>query len=412
MAVARAGAIASLVPFTPVLAREFTPDEEAWAYVKVYRRKGAVGAVTLTSTITSVESGEAVWTSAEDRAPAAFRPADETEYRVALPLGALPAGGYRLRVEATCAEDQSAVRRELDFRVVAPIVAAPPVPGPAPGPPRPAGAPPSRPPVAPGDVEGLLDRASAYLGQYLEDLSSVVSEESYEQAVGGSPVSGFRAYRAMRRLRSDFLLVRLPGQAGWTPFRDVFEVDGRPVRDRDDRLRKLFLEMPPDALITARTILDEGARYNIGRTYRNINQPVLPLVFLLAENLTRFTFTPGGEDVVEGVRALRLDYEETSRPTLIRQAGTDRDMPSIGAFWIDPVTGRILKTQFETTDGIFRMLSAVVYRPDEALGLWVPGEMRETYTSAAERIYGKATYANFRRFQVKTDTAIRIPKRP
>ena len=96
MPVARANAIASLLPFTPVLAREFVRGEEAWAYTKVYRRKGAAGTVALTSTITNVATGEVAWTSREQRAAAAFRPRDEAEYRVALPLDELPPGSSRL----------------------------------------------------------------------------------------------------------------------------------------------------------------------------------------------------------------------------------------------------------------------------------------------------------------------------
>jgi hypothetical protein len=69
-----------------------------------------------------------------------------------------------------------------------------------------------------------------------------------------------------------------------------------------------------------------------------------------------------------------------------------------------------VKTEVETTDGLFRVEMSVVYRPDERLGLWVPAEMRETYTSGSERIYGKAAYGNFRRFQVKTETVIKSPK--
>ena len=264
--------------------------------------------------------------------------------------------------------------------------------------------------VPPDDLQGLLDRATSYMSAYLASFSSVVVEETYEQIVSTPPMAFRPGFVASRRLRSDLLLVQLPGHTGWTPFRDVFEVDGKAVRDRDDRLKKLFLEMPPDALTTARTILDEGARYNIGRVYRNINQPMLPLVFLLPQHVSHFKFTPRGEDEVEGVRASRVDYEETARPTLILQDKTNHDMPVSGSFWIDPTTGRVVKVRLETSDGHFRMQETVIYRQDSTLGLWAPAEMRETYASVGERIYGKATYANFRRFQVKTDTRIRTPK--
>ncbi|NBV79100.1 MAG: ABC transporter permease subunit, partial [Verrucomicrobia bacterium] len=47
--------------------------------------------------------------------------------------------------------------------------------------------------------------------------------------------------RDYRELRSDLLLVKLGDEDWWLQFRDVFEVDRRPVRDRDQRLYKLFV---------------------------------------------------------------------------------------------------------------------------------------------------------------------------
>ncbi len=414
MPVASTDARASLVPFEPVLTREFAPDDKVWAYARVYRGRDAGGGTAfLTTSVIHLDDGKTAWTSSEERLPAAFGPSGETEYRVALPLDALQPGSYRLRIDAAL-DGTLAARRELDFRVTAAAPATPPtaeVAARAAAPP-PAVLPPAvlRPP--PAGLEELIDRTTEYVRDYAEELSSVVSEETYEQTVSGPPGFGHQAVmvEASRRLRSDFLLVRLPDEPGWTPFRDVFEVDGKPVRDRDDRLRKLFLEMPPGALTTARRILNESARYNIGRIVRNINQPVLPLMFLLPENQPRFWFRDGGEEMVESVRARRVSYEERSRPTLIRQLGSNKDMPASGTLWIDPVTGRIVKTELETTDGLFRMQTTVLYRPDDELGLWVPVEMRETYWSRSDRIYGKATYGNFRRFQVKTETTIKMPK--
>jgi hypothetical protein len=261
------------------------------------------------------------------------------------------------------------------------------------------------------DLQAVLERAGEYLNAYLDGFSAVVAEEVYEQRVVDISASGNRRRpTASRQLRSDLLLVRLPGESGWTPFRDVFEVNGRSVRDRDDRLRKLFIEMPPDAMTTARRILDESARYNIGSVYRNINQPLLALMLLLPENLPHLRFAERGQEDVEGILARRVDYEEFGHPTLVRQAGSDRDMPSSGTLWIDPRTGRIVKTTLATSDGLFRMETSVTYRPSETLGLWAPAEMSETYFASTERIHGTATYQNFRRFQVKTEMTVKPPK--
>ena len=52
---------------------------------------------------------------------------------------------------------------------------------------------------------------------------------------------------------SDVLIVQVPGTAEWVPFRDVFTIDGKPVRDREERLTKLFLEPTESTVARARS---------------------------------------------------------------------------------------------------------------------------------------------------------------
>ena len=90
--------------------------------------------------------------------------------------------------------------------------------------------------------------------EYEQRFSMLVAEEDYYQRserpmeagnpsrtrgpVAGNcwPSGNDRA----RRLRSDYRLVR-SDEGGWLPFRDVFEVDGRRLRDREDRMVRLLL---------------------------------------------------------------------------------------------------------------------------------------------------------------------------
>ena len=82
-----------------------------------------------------------------------------------------------------------------------------------------------------------------------------------------------------------------PGGAdAWMAFRDVFDVDGKPVRDRGERLAQLFLNRSMSTDRQIRKILDESARYNIGDIQRNVNTPVYPLLFLETANQFRFKF--------------------------------------------------------------------------------------------------------------------------
>lgn len=138
---------------------------------------------------------------------------------------------------------------------------------------------------APVTLTDLLARSARYIADYQERLSSVVAEEHYDQRV--DTISGefgtfgtrgtARTKRVRRRLTSDYLLVRRPGQSGWVPFRDVFEVDGKPVRDREERLTSLFVVSPATAWDQAAAIVDQSTRFNLGTVRRTINAPTCRL---------------------------------------------------------------------------------------------------------------------------------------
>ena len=85
-------------------------------------------------------------------------------------------------------------------------------------------------------TEELLGRATAYVQYFVNQFANVVAEERYTQETT-SP-------HRRRVLRSDILMVMFPGATEWLVFRDVAEVDGKPVRDREERLTKLFVDPP------------------------------------------------------------------------------------------------------------------------------------------------------------------------
>ena len=93
----------------------------------------------------------------------------------------------------------------------------------------------------------VLARAGSYVTDFSETLSGAVAEERYDQFTTIPTARRFGRFpndggeRIRRTLRSDYLLVRPVGEDRYYGFRDVFEVDGRPVRDREQRLSELFL---------------------------------------------------------------------------------------------------------------------------------------------------------------------------
>jgi len=256
---------------------------------------------------------------------------------------------------------------------------------------------------APGPpaIADLLDRAGTYVEKYEAQFSAVVSEERYTQSVSQ------RGLSRRRDLKSDVLVVNA-GVGGWMGFRDVYEVDGRPVRDHDQRLSKLFVEATADTMTHARQIADESSRYNLGAIKRNINVPTMALAFLRRDNQSRSRFTIDGTAKVEDVNTVILGFTERDQPTLIR-SGT-ADAPASGRFWIDPANGRIVRSQLRAAPSKVNATVTVTYGSAPKIDVWVPVSMNESYRgTSGETISGSASYRNFRRFSVDVSTIVKTP---
>ena len=279
------------------------------------------------------------------------------------------------------------------------------------------------------DLTILMSRAGAYVARFVEAFSNVVAHEQYAQEVEtsariGSTTGSATVARTRRDLKSDFLLLKVGGPLEWRPFRDVFEVDGRAVRERSDRLVKLFQTSAVNGYEQAARIAQESARHNIGLAGRTINTPVLPMLFLQSAIQPRFRFSLDGRDADVGENTWRVTYRESATPTLIRGITTneDLDLASSGRFWIDADTGRIDKTELVLATSAMVARLVTTYRNDERLGMAVPVEMREEYSIAddarsrqrARRITGFARYDDFRRFEVSAESSLtaRAPQTP
>jgi hypothetical protein len=262
-------------------------------------------------------------------------------------------------------------------------------------------------------LPAVLQRTAEYVKAYQTKLAGIVAEEHYRQSVVrifAAPSQRVTPLPQNRELKSDLLLVRLAGDDRWVQFRDVFEVDGKPIRDRDERLFKLFIEPTSSSRLQADAILREGSRFNIGPLLRTINVPILALIFFESGNQARFAHQraqPGDlRDVLGQARESDIwavDYRETASRTLIR-GETDRNMRSNGRMWVDSTNGRVLKTQLKCGYGDVLAEITVIYKAEPGLDLLVPGEMREGYMlpRSMTRIEGTATYSRFREFKVVT----------
>ena len=261
-----------------------------------------------------------------------------------------------------------------------------------------------------------LDLTRAYLERWQRELAAVVAEEDYTQTLR---VARTRA-STTRALVSDVLLVHAPQEDGWLIFRDVMSVDDQPVRDRQNRFDLLFVRPDANLVATARKIADEGARYNLGRVFRNLNTPVATLVFLTDKYKSSVRWRSPKRVELDGATALELAFEQKRAPFAVRSPD-GRPQPASGRIWIEPATGRLIQTELLLIENAFE-----ISRSDRAriartrveigarfgsvpgLGVWVPLRMTEEYVVSSdvtlERMDGTATYRNHRLFQ----TSVRI----
>jgi len=371
--------------------------------------------------------------AAADPTPMAVSARGEAQHVLTVPLAQLAAGDYELEITV---EDRVAGKKEE--RVEAFTADVPPVAARATPPPAAptTGAP--APPVPP-DLAPVLERAGQYVVGYSRTFSNVLADEEYRQEGHQGTEAG---PLVVRNIRSGVLFITLPGALSWATFRDVFEVDGTKIHDRQERLARLFQESPATGRERAKAILDEGARFNLGPIRRTVNIPTLALLFLHPENQRRFSFEKKGKRSMEGTEALEIAFVERARPTLVND-GAGHDVPAKGAVWVDPASGTVLQTDVDydldprDTDHRTRARVITKYRREPKLEILVPDSMRETYQwpipqreparvlrrglmvfdddreqGAVVGMKAEARYSGYRRFEVTTEEAVAPKSRP
>jgi len=248
------------------------------------------------------------------------------------------------------------------------------------------------------DIDVLMQRVGDYVHGFIDQFSNVVAEERYEPD---------RVRRGNGRLRSDFLLVRKPGsERQFLTFRDVVEVNGRAVRNREEALSRLFVQPFESAVAQANAITEHSADHMFPGS-----DPLLVMVFLQPEYQPRFTFIRDDVDPRLGPDIRRVVFEETTSPTMLRQE-KDRDLPSRGAIWVSERTGKVMRTELRLGSDPTMTTIATMFGRDEPLSIDVPVVLEQTYyPSPGEVVKGIARYSNFRRFNVSTAETIDSPGR-
>ncbi len=245
----------------------------------------------------------------------------------------------------------------------------------------------------------ILNRTGEQVRRFEREFTLVISEEDYRQRADSQLIIGSKK----RRTRAEMLFLWLPEERLWLTVRSVVSADGRPVPGSEGRLDSALRATGSDRLARIREVINDNARFNVGRTYRNFNYPTLVLSFLDPTLQPRFTFSLAGREHIHGVDAWKVKYEERGSPTVIQGDGADRK--SRGSVWIAVESGTVVRTQLAITipPGAWATVE-VDYQRDAKLAMWVPAAMHETYMDVRgavvrEHIGGEATYSAFRRFE-------------
>jgi len=334
------------------------------------------------------------------------------------------------------------VRARRSFKVE-PTTALPPAPDvpaaaaqPTPAAAAAAVAPPPEPVgTEPGD---MADRLADYAEAFERDVAGIVAQERYVQIIQpwrGNPPGpekepaltwlepGDKPPKtgpiiARRQLVSDILLAQLKDQQ-WVAYRDVAEVDGEAVRDRVDRVQKLFLSQSADRSAQFQAIAMESSRYNLGDLKRDINLPTVALSLLRRANHWRFQFKTQKDESIDGRTCRVLAYREKESPSLISTRNSG-DVFIYGRVWLDQADGRVRRTEFRFDRGVgmggFRSSIRVDYGPVEGIATLVPVRMWEWHEGVNQLgriggdltgVQGLASYSQIRRFSVTTTETVK-----
>jgi hypothetical protein len=269
-------------------------------------------------------------------------------------------------------------------------------------------------PQADPTVDALVSAAASYVTEYQRTLTAVLADEmSTQRIMSQHPLDP--KMPTDRRMKSEtFFMFVSPGDT-WMAIRDVTEIDGKKLTERPD-LTKQLASLPP--AIVASTFKSYNSRYNIGRTYRNFNEPTLGLSVLSAPYFSNFDFDLKSFDRRRNGLAT-LSFREHGTETLLRDLLL-RPVKSTGEITIEAATGRVHRSVLKATIGGLpdvKVELVTTYAADPKLGIWVPTTFRESYQSGSvipdaktrvsigasdEWIIAESKYSNFRRFETSS----------
>jgi hypothetical protein len=185
------------------------------------------------------------------------------------------------------------------------------------------------------------------------------------------------------------------------------------VKAPENTFEESFGDSPADNSKRLVKMKEDSTRYNLGDVLRDINSPTFALKLLRESDVWRFSFEKAGTEKVEGIQTWVIHFTERGTKTLVH--GDHGEMlHSTGTVWIEPETGRVLKTELLVenayTQPAVKARSTVTYSPGKTLNMLLPRNMSEHYETTRSTIDCLADYSNFRRFEVNVKFDFGAPR--
>jgi hypothetical protein len=276
------------------------------------------------------------------------------------------------------------------------------------------------------DVERLVTRFLATTEEYEKTFQNLVAEET-------KTIEVFNRAGKMEKRRlivSDLLVYRSPGDArATTEYRDVKTVDGKAIENRRERAMKLVTRAASAKTLEKEleAIDRETSQYEFRRHLRGytIHQAG---VFKL--HRAAFEVTIAGGERMNDREVVVLDYKQTGRiPGFLLPLPKEFGNPPRrhrGRFWLDAETGQSWREVWElvvshpaAAEPLVMLRAERVYNPSR-FGILVPQRIvfewlrrfdhpkkgRPSFELSERTTFA---YDAFRRFDVTTTEAIRVP---
>jgi len=273
----------------------------------------------------------------------------------------------------------------------------------------------------PGELAAVLSRAAEYVARYEDQFGSLRMDENYVQnaAVFGRGSRNISRREPVRRIESEFWIFQFENERSekeQVGIRRVNKVDNYPVKRAETSMEALLsMGTTPAGMRKLIAFLrQESAQYDIGGVERTVNAPTFALRVARGAEAPRFTFDKRGTDKIDGVDAWKVEFHEKQGPTLVHAGGAkNEELNSSGNLWIDPVSGRILKTEFVVKNPYSKPWVVghviVTYVENKAVGIYVPKRMNESYETEEGFVECQADYTNVRPFIVESKSSEPVP---